>query len=62
MPETETKQRLICFHCGACSDDVHYHGIYVGGQGQVFEPSCDNVQACWQRWERKVKDGTLRLP
>ncbi|OBW62613.1 MAG: hypothetical protein A9183_06895 [Dehalococcoides mccartyi] len=42
---------LTCFHCGHTGSDVHAIYSYIGGQGDVRIPFCDDDKECWKRWE-----------
>ncbi|KKN70441.1 hypothetical protein LCGC14_0431360 [marine sediment metagenome] len=47
--EILNRYNLKCRSCGATSD-VHFHNVYIGGQGDVRFPYCDDMVACSGRW------------
>ena len=43
---------MKCIHCGHESDtEVRECFRYIGGQGYVGVPLCDDVEACDARWD-----------
>ena len=46
-------RELTCEHCGHQGTDVHMEKSYVGGQGYVIQPRCDDERACWLRWAER---------
>lgn len=49
------RQQHACQHCGHAGNDVHLWPVRIGGRGLVGVEQCDDVAACWQRWERQQK-------
>ncbi|AII58705.1 hypothetical protein ASJ33_05440 [Dehalococcoides mccartyi] len=44
-------KELTCSHCGHTGSDVHEVNSYIGGQGYVEIPLCDDGKECWKRWD-----------
>lgn len=40
-------KELTCSHCGHTGSDVHEVNSYIGGQGYVEIPLCDDGKDCW---------------
>ena len=58
---TDLKDRpLKCSHCGHEGTDVVMKTKYVGGQGWVTSPECDDTRACWSRWDNQNLDKHLK--
>ena len=38
-----------CWCCGHTGPEVSLHMVYIGGQGNVWRPECDNRPECWVR-------------
>lgn len=43
----------VCGNCGHMGTDVQTRLIWIGGQGYIPITDCDNLVACWQRWDAK---------
>jgi len=52
------EKELTCPHCKHTGQDVHSHLVHVGGEGEVLVQGCDDIVACWWRWDKQneVKD------
>ena len=44
---------MRCFHCGHEGEDVHIYPCYEGGEGRCERPMCDDLVACWLRWDEQ---------
>lgn len=44
-------KKFTCSHCGHTGSDVSYHYTYIGGQGDIRVIECDDLTACWKRWD-----------
>ncbi len=40
-----------CQNCGHAGSDVNPKPMYCGGKGDITMYLCDDVVACWQRWD-----------
>jgi len=49
---------LTCKNCGLTGDDVILKTKYVGGQGPVTFPLCEDEVACTLRWDLKQEGRT----
>lgn len=59
------KTEGTCWCCGHTGPDVSLHMVYIGGQGNVMRPECDNRPECWVRqdWGKAcVFDGVTYCP
>jgi hypothetical protein len=45
----------ICGNCGHAGEDVNNHLAWIGGQGYTPVIDCDDLTACWNRWDQKHK-------
>ena len=45
-----------CQHCGRRGADVHLQPSYQGGIGTILTLQCEDVTACWTRWDEKQKE------
>ena len=55
MKTAEEQEDLTCHNCGHTGKDVGWHLGYVGGQGLVKRPECNDILACTKRWN--IKNG-----
>jgi hypothetical protein len=47
------RQIHTCHHCGHQSKDMTLGRAYIGGVGYRFFWYCNDIAACWQRFENK---------
>ena len=52
--QTKPREGLECGHCGhhgTAAEPVRWYNLYVGGHGYTWRAECDDVRACWARWD-----------
>ena len=45
---------LTCLNCGIKNKEVKMKYVYIGGQGDVRYPYCQDETNCWKRRDKQI--------